>query len=114
VESILGKAEVWSRYARVTVRKGYKFLSDHWIAIKILHEFPEALFHGVDVELILGVEKVWSRQARVTVRKGRNFGSKRWIAIKILQEFLDVVFLGVEQETLPGEEVWSGQTRVTI
>jgi len=36
-------------------------------------KFPDALFHGVDVESILGEEDVWSRQARVTARKGRTF-----------------------------------------
>ena len=73
VETILGEEEIWSRQARVTVRKGYNFWSDRWIAIKILPEFPLAFFHIVDVESILGEEKVWSRQARVMVRKGNNF-----------------------------------------
>jgi len=41
--------------------------------IKILHEFPDALFHIVDVETILSEEEIWSRQASVTVRKGNNF-----------------------------------------
>jgi len=33
VESTLGKAEVWSRHAIVTVRKGHNFWSDRWISI---------------------------------------------------------------------------------
>ena len=41
--------------------------------MKLLLEFPDALFHGVDVESIMGYDEVWSRQARVTVRKGHNF-----------------------------------------
>jgi hypothetical protein len=41
--------------------------------MKPLIEFPDGLFHGVDVESILGEEDVWSRQARVTARKGRTF-----------------------------------------
>ena len=53
VESTFKEAEVWSRHARVTVRKGHNFGSNRWIAIKILLEFPEALSHRVDVELIL-------------------------------------------------------------
>jgi glucose/arabinose dehydrogenase len=36
-------------------------------------KFPDAPFHGVDVESIIGEEDVWSRQARVTARKGRTF-----------------------------------------
>jgi hypothetical protein len=67
VESILGGVEVWSRQARVTVRKGHNFLSDRWIAIKLLVEFPDALFHGVVVESIVGDVEVWSRHARLTV-----------------------------------------------
>jgi hypothetical protein len=72
VESILVDEEVWSREARVTVRKGHNIWSNRWIAIKILPEFPEALFYLVDVESILGEEEVTSRQARVTVRRGHN------------------------------------------
>jgi hypothetical protein len=41
--------------------------------MKPLIEFPDARFHGVDVESILGEEDVLSRQARVTARKGRTF-----------------------------------------
>jgi hypothetical protein len=39
----------------------------------LLLEFPDAQFHGVDVESILGGVEVWSRQARVPVPKGHNF-----------------------------------------
>jgi len=72
VETILGEEEVWSRQARVTVRKGHNFWSRRWIEIKILPEFPLAFFHIVDVESILGEEEVWSRQGRVTGRTGHN------------------------------------------
>jgi len=34
--------------------KGHNFRSDRSIAIKLLLEFPDALFHGVDEESILG------------------------------------------------------------
>jgi len=37
----------------VTVRTGHNFRSDRWIAIKLLLEFPDALFRGVDEETIL-------------------------------------------------------------
>ena len=73
VESILGEEEVWSRTARVTVRTGHDFSSHRWIAIKSLHEIPDALFHIVDVESIHGEEEVYSRQAIVTVCKRNNF-----------------------------------------
>ena len=52
-ESILGDDEVWSRQARVTVRNGHNFQCDSWIAVKLLLEFPDALFHRVDDESIL-------------------------------------------------------------
>jgi len=73
VEMILGEEEIWSRQARVTVRKGHNFLSHRWIAIRILPEFPESFFHIVDVESILGEEEVWSRQGRLTGPTGHNF-----------------------------------------
>jgi hypothetical protein len=73
VETILGEEEVWSRQARVTVRKDHNFWFRRWIAIKILPEFPLAFFHIVDVESILGEEEVWSSQGRVTGRTGHNF-----------------------------------------
>jgi hypothetical protein len=43
--------------------KGHNFRSDRWIVIKLLREFPDALFHGVDQESILGHDEVWSRLA---------------------------------------------------
>jgi len=43
--------------------KGHKFRSDRWIAIKLLLEFPDALFHGVVEESILGDNEVWSIKA---------------------------------------------------
>jgi hypothetical protein len=44
-------------------RKAITFVSDRWIGIKLLLEFPDALFHGVDEESILGDDEVWSSQA---------------------------------------------------
>jgi hypothetical protein len=43
--------------------KGHNFRSDRWIVIKLLLEFPDAIFHGVDQESILGEDEVWSRLA---------------------------------------------------
>jgi len=62
-ESILGDDEVWSSQAGWTVRKGHNFLSDRWIAIKLLLEFSDGLFHGVGKESIVGDDEVWSRVA---------------------------------------------------
>jgi hypothetical protein len=49
--------------------KGHNFRSDRWIAIKLLQEFPDELFHGVDEESILGDDEVWSSQAGWTVER---------------------------------------------
>jgi hypothetical protein len=38
------------------------FRSDRWIAIKLLLEFSDALFHGVDEGSIVGDDEVWSSQ----------------------------------------------------
>jgi hypothetical protein len=43
--------------------KGYNFRSDRWIAIKLLEEFPDELFHAVDEGSILGDDEVSSIQA---------------------------------------------------
>jgi len=53
--------------------KGHNFSSDRCIAIKLLQEFPDALFHGVDEESILDDDEVWSRQAGWTVLKAITF-----------------------------------------
>jgi len=62
-ESILSDDEVWSCQASVTVRNSHNFRSDRWIAIKLLLEFLDALFHALDEESILGDDEVWSSQA---------------------------------------------------
>jgi hypothetical protein len=49
--------------------KGHNFQSDRWIAIKLLLEFPDELFHGVDEETILGDDEVWSSQYGWTVER---------------------------------------------
>jgi len=46
--------------------KGHNFRSDRWIAIKLLLDFPDALFHGADEGSILGNEEVC--QARLDGR----------------------------------------------
>jgi len=53
--------------------KGHNFRSDRWITIKLLQEFPDALFNGVDEESILDDDEVWSSQAGWTVRKAITF-----------------------------------------
>jgi len=57
-QSILGDDDVWSSQDGGTVRKGHNWRSDRWIAINLLLEFPDALFHGVDEESIVGDDEV--------------------------------------------------------
>jgi hypothetical protein len=94
----------------VTFQNSHNFRSDRCIAIKLLLEFPDALFHVLVEESILGEDEVLSSHARWTVRKGHKFRSDRWIAIKLLLEFPDVLFHGVDEESILGDDqVWSSQ-----
>jgi hypothetical protein len=43
------------------------------MAIKLLQEFPDELFHALDKESILGDDEGWSSQAGWTVRKAITF-----------------------------------------
>jgi hypothetical protein len=49
--------------------KGHNFRSDRWIAIKLLQEFPDELFHVVDAGSMLDDDEVWSSQAGWTVER---------------------------------------------
>jgi hypothetical protein len=73
VESLLDDADVSSLETGVRVRKGHNFRSDRGISLKILEQFPDAVFLGVDVESLLGDVEVSSPATRVPVRKGHNF-----------------------------------------
>ena len=72
MEFIIGEVEVCSRQARVIVRTVPNISSDRWFSIKILLEFPEDLFNGIEVESKLGEAEVWSRQSRVIVQTVHN------------------------------------------
>jgi len=39
--------------------KGHNFRYDRWMAIKLLVEFLDALFHALDEEAILRDDEVW-------------------------------------------------------
>jgi len=90
--------------ARISVRKSYNFWSNRLIAIKFSQEFPDTVFHGVDVESLLGEAEFSSLQSRVPVWKGHNFWSDHWISLKCLNEFRDAILLGVDVECLLGEK----------
>ena len=103
MESLLGEAKYSPLQTRVPVRKHPKFWSDRWITLKIIKEFPDAGFHGVDVESLHGEVEVSSLHTREPVRKGTNFWSDRWITFQIIEEFPDIIFLEVDVESLFGE-----------
>jgi hypothetical protein len=48
------------RQTCITGQNSHNFRSDHWIALKCLHEFLEAIFLGVATESQLDDEEVWS------------------------------------------------------
>jgi len=73
VESQLGEAEVSSFHTIVPVRKGHNFGPTVGSPSKIIEEFQDAVFLGVDVESLLGEAEVSSLQTRVPFRKGHNF-----------------------------------------
>jgi len=77
MESLLGKAEVLSSQTGIIAEKGYNFWSDRWIALKVLHYFPVAVFLEVTMESLLVEEEVLSRQTGITAEKGHNFWSNR-------------------------------------
>jgi hypothetical protein len=53
--------------------KGHNFRSDRWIAIKVLLEFPDALFHGVNEESILGDDEVGRARLDGRFERGITF-----------------------------------------
>jgi len=67
VDSILGDAEESSLETGVRVRKGHIFGFDRWISLKILQEFPDAVFLGVDVESQIDDAEVSSLETAVRV-----------------------------------------------
>jgi len=93
------------------------------MALKFLQEFPDGVFHAIDVESLLGERRsLLSRPGYrfessvtfdLTVGSPSNFYS--WIALKFLQEFADAVFLVVDVESLlGGAEVSALETRVPV
>jgi len=76
--------------------------------MKLLLEFPDAIFHGVDEGSLLGEDEVWSSQAFMDGSKGHNFRYDHWIAIILLLEFPDGHFHGADNASIHGDdEVWS-------
>jgi hypothetical protein len=73
MESLLDEEEVLSRQTEITDEKGYNFWSDRWIAVNVLHEFPEAVVVVVPKESLVVEEYGFSRQTETTAKKGYSF-----------------------------------------
>jgi hypothetical protein len=73
MESLVDEEEVLSRQTRITPEKGYKFWSDRWIALNVLHEVPDAVVVVVPMESLVVEEYSFSRQIATTAKKGYNF-----------------------------------------
>jgi len=87
VESLLGDADVSSLETGVRIRKGHNFRSDRWISLKILQEFPVAVFLGMDVESLLGDAEVSSTATRVPVRTTITFDPTVGSPLKFYRSF---------------------------
>jgi len=73
MESLFDEEEVLSRQTEITAEKGYNFWSDRWIALNVLHEFPEALVVVVPTESLVVEEYGLSRQTETTAKKSYSF-----------------------------------------
>jgi len=73
MESLLDEEDVLSRQTEITAEKGYKFWSDRWMALNVLHEFPEAVVVVVPTESLVVEEYGWARQTETIAKKGYNF-----------------------------------------
>jgi hypothetical protein len=73
LESLLIEEDVLLRQNGITAERGYNFLSDSWIVLKILPEFQEAHFLVLPIESQLVDEVVLSSQTSITAQKGYNF-----------------------------------------
>jgi hypothetical protein len=60
------------RQTRITAEKSYNFLSDRWIALNVLHEFPEAVVVVVPMESLVIEEYGLSCQTKTTGKKSYN------------------------------------------
>jgi hypothetical protein len=83
MESLLDEEEVLSSQPAITAERGYNFLSDRWIALNVLHKFPEGVVLVVPTESLDVEEYGLPRQTETTAKKCYNFLSDRWIALKL-------------------------------
>jgi len=73
MEFLVDEEEVLSRLTEITTEKGYNFWSDRWIALNVLHEFPEALVVVVPTESLVVEDYGLARQTETTAKKSYSF-----------------------------------------
>jgi len=73
MESLLDEEEALSSQTEITPEKGYNYWSDRWIALNVLHEFPETVVGVVPKESLVVEEYGLARQIETTAKKGYNF-----------------------------------------
>ena len=73
LESVLVENDVFSRQTGITSKKDQNFLSDRWIALKVLQLFPDPVFLEALLESLLVENEVLLRQTGRTTEKGHNF-----------------------------------------
>jgi hypothetical protein len=83
MESLLDEEEVLSSQTEISDEKGFNIWSDSWIALNVLHEFPEDVVVVVPTESLVVEEYGLRRQTETTAKKGYNFLSDRWIILKL-------------------------------
>jgi hypothetical protein len=65
LESVLVENDVFSRQTGITSKKGQNFLSDRWIALKVLQLFPDPVFLEALLESLLVENEVLLSQTRI-------------------------------------------------
>jgi hypothetical protein len=53
MESLLDEEKVLSGQTEISAEKGYNFWSDSWIALNVLHKFPEVVVVVVSTESLV-------------------------------------------------------------
>jgi hypothetical protein len=73
MESLLDEEEVLLRQTEITAEKGYKFWSDRWIALNVLHEFLEAVVVGVPTKSLVVEEYGCSARPKQLLKRAITF-----------------------------------------
>jgi len=73
MESLLDEEEVLSRQIEIIAEKGYNFWFERWIALKVLHEFPEVVVVVVPRESLVVEEHGCSARPKKQLKRAITF-----------------------------------------